>query len=306
MTGIYKTVEGQRAVEERYRQILQYWPVENHQRMVPTRQGETFVIECGNESGPPVVLLHGAVANSASWMGDVALWAQHCRLYAVDVIGEPGLSAPARPPLASDAYARWLDDVLGALNLDRAGIVGVSLGGWLALDFATRSPERVDKLVLVCPGGVGRQKIGILLKILLFSLLGKWGRQALRTAILGRMPADASPAARKFGEFFALLQESTRPRREKLPIFDDAALRRLTMPVFAIVGGKDALLDSADTRRRIEAHVPRGEVRYLPEAGHFIPGQGGAISEFLIHGARGPAAAVDGPTDEDLRERIAG
>jgi pimeloyl-ACP methyl ester carboxylesterase len=87
-----------------------------------------------------------------------------------------------------------------------------------------------------------------------------------------------------FGEFFALLQESMRPRTEKLPIFEDAALRMLTMPVLAIVGGKDALLDSADTRRRIEALVPNGEVNYLEEAGHFIPGQGGVIAEFLQRG----------------------
>lgn len=285
MTGIYKTAEGQRAIEEKYRQILQYWPVANRQFTVPTRQGETFVIACGNESGPPVLLLHGALANSASWMSDVALWAEHSRIFAVDLIGEPGLSAQSRPPLDSDAYALWVQDVISALGLQHVALVGVSLGGWLALDYATRNPERVDRMVLLCPGGVGRQKIGILFKILLYSLFGARGRSALRTAILGRMPVDASPAARKFGEFFALLHESTRPRREKLPVFNDEALRRLTMPVLAIVGGNDALLDSADTRRRIEVLVPKAEVRYLEEAGHFIPGQGKAIAEFLAQGA---------------------
>lgn len=285
MTGIYKTADGQKAVEESYRKILQYWPVKNRQFAVPTRQGETFVIACGKESAPPVVLLHGALANSAAWMGDVALWAQHNRIFAVDVIGEPGLSAQARPPLPSNAHAEWLADVLRGLRLEHTALVGVSLGGWLALDFATRNPARVDRMVLVCPGGVGRQKIGVLFKILFYGLFGAWGRQALRAAILGRMPANASPAARKLGEFFVLLQESTRPRRERLPVFDDAALRRLTMPVLAIVGGKDALLDSADTRRRIEALVPSAEVRYLEEAGHFIPGQGSAIDAFLKQSA---------------------
>jgi pimeloyl-ACP methyl ester carboxylesterase len=281
MMGIYKTAQGQRMVEERYRRILKYWPVANRQFHVPTRQGDTFVIACGDESGPPVLLLHGSLANSASWMGDVRLWSQHCRVVAVDVIGEPGLSAPSRPPLASDAYALWLEEVMDALGLDRASLVGVSLGGWLALDFATRRPERVERMALICPGGVGRQKIGILFKVALFSLCGAWGKRALRTAILGQMPADVSPAARKFGEFFALIHEHTRPRRKKLPVFDDASLRRLTMPVLAVVGGKDVLIDSADTRHRIESRVRNGEVRYLEHAGHFIPGQGGVIGEFL-------------------------
>jgi len=290
MTGIYKTPQGQRMVEERYRHILEHWPAANRQFHVPTRQGDTFVIACGEESGPAVLLLHGSLANSASWMGDIALWAQRCRIFAVDVIGEPGLSAQSRPSLDSDAHALWLEDVMTALGLDRAALVGVSLGGWLALDYATRYPQRIDRLVLVCPGGVGKQKYGILFKAALFSLCGVWGKRALRTAIVGAMPGDASPAARKFGEFFALMHENTRPRREKLPVFDDSSLRRLTMPVLAIVGGKDALLDSSDTRRRIDGLLENAEVRYLDEAGHFIPGQGGVIAEFL----NGTAGAAGG------------
>lgn len=68
----------------------------------------------------------------------------------------------------------------------------------------------------------------------------------------------------------------------KLPLFSDEALQRLTMPVLAIVGGNDVLLDSAETKRRLETNVPQAEIRYLPEAGHFIPGQTHAILEFLL------------------------
>jgi pimeloyl-ACP methyl ester carboxylesterase len=282
MTGIYKTPEGKRLVEEQYRRILTYWPVANRQFHVPTRQGETFVIECGEKSAPPVLLLHGSLANSASWMGDVALWANSFRIFAVDVIGEPGLSASSRPPLHSDAYALWLDDVMSALGLGRASFVGISLGGWLALDYATRRPAHVDRMALLCPGGVGRQKIGILFKVAFFNLCGSWGKRKLREAILGRIiEGDMSPAMRKFGEFLALIHKSTRPRTEKLPVFSDLALKGLMMPVLAIVGAKDVLLDSADTRRRINSLLENGEVRYIEDAGHFIPGQGSTIQEFL-------------------------
>jgi pimeloyl-ACP methyl ester carboxylesterase len=284
MKSIYKTREGQGLIEQQYRRILSQWPVANRQFHVSTRQGGTFVVACGADSGPATLLLHGALANSASWMWDVALWGQRSRIFAIDVIGEPGLSAPSRPPLASDAHALWLDDVMNALGLSRASLVGISLGGWLALDYATRRPDRVDRIAAICPGGVGRQKIGILFKIALFNLFGTWGKRKLREAVLGPLPNDASPAIRKFGEFFALMHKHTRPRTGMLPVFSDAALKRLTMPVLAIVGGKDALLDSGDTRRRIEALLPNGEVRYLENAGHFIPGQGPAIAGFLWRG----------------------
>ena len=118
------------------------------------------------------------------WMGDVAAWAAHFRVYAVDMIGEPGLSAPSRPPLASDAYALWLDDVMQALALTRASIVGVSLGGWLALDYATRRPARVEKVVLLCPGGVGHQKMSTVFKAGVLLMLGAWGRRKARARSL--------------------------------------------------------------------------------------------------------------------------
>ena len=79
---------------------------------MPTRHGETFVVVCGPPSAPPMLLLHGSGANAAMWLAEIESWAARFRIYAVDVIGEPGFSAPSRPSLASDAYALWMDDVL--------------------------------------------------------------------------------------------------------------------------------------------------------------------------------------------------
>jgi len=115
MARIYKSAGGERAVRERYLEILKRWPAPNEQLRVPTREGETFIIANGDENALPLLLLHGSVANSAMWMGDVRAWAEHFRVYAVDMIGDAGFSAPSRPPLASDAHALWLDDVLQAL-----------------------------------------------------------------------------------------------------------------------------------------------------------------------------------------------
>ncbi|WZB77262.1 alpha/beta fold hydrolase [Achromobacter insuavis] len=67
-------------------------------------------------------------------------------------------SAPARLPLASDAHAAWLEAVLDSLGVARAACFGISLGAWLALDFAVRRPARVERLALLCPSGIGRQK----------------------------------------------------------------------------------------------------------------------------------------------------
>ena len=194
MANIYKSEAGRRAVEDQYRRILGRWPVACEQRVVPTRQGDTFVIVSGSASAPPVVLFHGSGTNSAAWMRDVATWAQHHRVYAVDIIGEPGLSAPSRPRLASPAHAEWLDDVWTGLGLENASVVGISLGGWIGLDYAVRRPNRVASLSLICPAGIGSQNMMLLLKVGLLRLFGTRGLLKSLELVSGR--TATLPAAR--------------------------------------------------------------------------------------------------------------
>ena len=84
-----------------------------------------------------------------------------------------------------------------------------------------------------------------------------------------------------FIDFFALIHRHFRHRMVRLPVFSDDALRGLSAPVLAIVGGRDVLLDSAQTKRRLERHAPGAQVVYLPEAGHLIPDQTVRVLEFL-------------------------
>lgn len=289
MSAIYKSAEGERLVREEYSKFLGYWPVPNRQLRLATRQGETFVIASGKDDSPPLLLLHGASFNSVAWMGDVAEWAKHFRVYAVDVIGHPGFSAPSRPAYDSDAYAEWLDDVLLALGVDRATFVGMSLGGWIALDYAIRRPARVTGLSLLCPGGVGRvllTRAKLLLVILPLLLLGPWGRRRAQRALLGALPDDGTGAAKAAWDFMALINKHFRPNLAELSRFGDEALRGIRVPLLAIVGARDALLDSAETRARLLANVQGAEVRWLPDVGHAVVRQTATVLEFLrrVHG----------------------
>lgn len=281
MNRIYRSDEGERQIRERYAAFLKRWPIAREEIRVPTSQGETFVVACGHKEAPPLLLFHGGAANSAMWMGDVATFARAFRVYCVDMIGEPGFSAPSRPSLASDAHALWLDELLAALFVRRFSIAGVSLGGWLALDYATRRPERVERIAVLCPAGVGRQKLGIVFATFALKMCGSWGKRKLLERILGQPPANPSPGVKAGMDFVALIHRHFRARMVKLPVFSPEALRRLKMPVLAIVGGRDVLLDSAETKRRLERYAPKAQVLYLPAAGHLIRGQTETVARFL-------------------------
>src|SRR5215510_14797968 len=186
VAAIYKSDAGRQIVEAQYHEALERWPVEHRQLRVPTREGETFVIVSGEGNATPIVLLHGSGTNASAWMHSVAEWARRFRVYAVDMIGEPGFSAPARPPFASDAYVGWMDDVWDRLGLKSAGLVGISLGGWLALEYAVKRPARVASLSLISPSGVGAQNMATLVKAGLLMKFGSWGLRQALTIVTGR------------------------------------------------------------------------------------------------------------------------
>lgn len=290
----YRSAAGARAVLDRYQEVLAGWPVPNQQRTVPTREGPTFVISSGPDNAPPVVALQGSSANTARWLPNIGAWAQRLRIHGVDLIGEPGLSAPSRPPMTSDAYALWLDDVMEGLGLSHASLIGVSLSGWVTTDYATRRPQRITSLVLLAPGGIGRAKVGVAVKSLLLRPFGRWGRRQMLLSVAGRRPtpggADGGSAPRPdparwqslLPGLTMLIFKHFRPRRQRLPLFSDDALRRLTMPVLAVVGGKDVIFNSRQTAQRLRRAAPHATITFLPHARHILPDQTIPVLEFLL------------------------
>ncbi|MEA2148210.1 MAG: hypothetical protein QOD69_40 [Solirubrobacteraceae bacterium] len=106
--------------------------------------------------GPVLVLIHGITNSSASWEPVFGMLAQHFTVVAPDLLGH-GDSAKPRGDYSLGANASLLRDLLLALGHERATIAGHSLGGGIAMQFSYQFPERVERLVLVSSGGLGRQ-----------------------------------------------------------------------------------------------------------------------------------------------------
>ena len=116
----------------------------------------------------------------------------------------------------------------------------------------------------------------------------------MRERIMGKAPPDSelTDPQRRFSELYALLGRHFRPRYDRLPVFPDADLAGLAMPVLAIVAGRDVMLAPGPMKRRLEANVPDLEMLYLPDAPHYPGSQVARIREFLLRHASGDDATA--------------
>lgn len=283
MATIYKSEAGKWMVLDEYKKIIAAWPVENKQHQIPTSYGETFVIESGNPENPALVLLHGSLSNSFTWFGDVALLSERYHVFAVDLIGEAGFSAESRPIYKSGAYQMWLGEVIARLGVEQCAIAGLSLGGWMALRYATVHPEKVSSLVLLCPGGLAMQRRDFLLRMLLHKITARGNRSKAIGGVLGMDGGnpEETEKMRKALDFILLIMKNEKPRYATLPVFSDAELSRLTMPILVVFGESDMLLNAKKSIDRIQHLAPNVTSVLLPGVGHAVIGQAERILDFL-------------------------
>jgi pimeloyl-ACP methyl ester carboxylesterase len=157
-------------------------------------------------------------------------------------------------------------------------VVGISLGGWLGLDFARRRPNRVASLAVISPSGIGRQNHFLLLKVGVLRLFGTWGLLKSLALVSGRTTTLPRPMV----DALLMVFRNFRPRMERIPRFTDADLAGLSMPVQVIVGSNDALLNSEETCERVRRSVRNASVISIKDAGHLLPPQTAAVAEFLL------------------------
>ncbi|MFC2032684.1 alpha/beta fold hydrolase [Chloroflexota bacterium] len=282
---LYKSPAGEKEVMALYDAVLARWPVPYETFNIPTRYGNTFMIVSGQVSAPPLFLLHGSCSNAVSWVGEVIEYSRYFRVYAIDILGEPGKSSANRPKWNSPDYAEWQEDLLNALQIQKASFIGISEGGWMALKFATYKPERVEMLVLLTPGGVTSARTSFILRVMLLSILGRRGAMAINRIVFGNQPIHEDAV-----KFMNAIMTHFKARIGALPLFSDEELRLLTMPILLIAGELDAVIPSNKVAERMTRLVPNVTVKILPEMGHVLYNLAAEITSFLT--AKGNDKAI--------------
>jgi pimeloyl-ACP methyl ester carboxylesterase len=274
-TSAFKTPEGEAAFLAAYDAAMKLWPVPYEEIEIPAQFGMTHVVASGPKDAPPLVLLHGYFATLTMWSTNVADFSKDYRVYAIDVMGQPGKSTPDPDEPIRDAadFGAWLSATLDGLNLDRISLVGMSYGGWLALNLALTAPERIRKLVLLSPAASFQPLVrqfsvrGMLMgffptRFTVNSCFGWMGFKATPGDTDARLVLDLVYLGLKH---FRLPQETMRIMPN---VFSDDELRALRVPVLLLIGENEVIYDAAEALARARTLLPNFEGELVPRCNH--------------------------------------
>ncbi|MFN2616918.1 MAG: alpha/beta fold hydrolase [Thermoleophilaceae bacterium] len=239
-------------------------------------------------SGPPVVLIHGMVNSSRHWEQVALRLAADHTVIAPDLIGH-GDSTTPRGDYSLGAHAASIRDLLAAIGVDRASIVGHSLGGGVAMQFAYQFPERCERLALVSSGGLGTE-VHLLLRAATLPgsefVLPLIAHQRLRQAgeavgralqAIGlRAGPDVAELARGYGSlsdaeargaFIHTLRAVIDPTGQRVSATDRLYLAQ-DMPTLIVWGRRDPIIPATHAGTAHKA-MPGSRLVLLDDAGHF-------------------------------------
>ena len=235
-----------------------------------------------------LVLVHGIASRAAQWEQVMAVLGETCHVIAPDLLGH-GLSAKPRGDYSLGAHACGIRDLLSALGHDRVSLVGHSLGGGIALQFAYQFPERVERLALVCSGGLGKE-VSVFLRaatlpgaeLVLPLLTAGWVRRSAGKvgALLGRsrvtLPTGLTECLTGFGSlgdpatreaFVHTARSVLDPAGQRVDARDRLYLAA-DVPLFVVWGRKDAIIPVSHGED-LARTVPGTTLEVFEQSGHF-------------------------------------
>jgi pimeloyl-ACP methyl ester carboxylesterase len=292
------------------------WQIELHGRRVIYRIAG---------SGPPVVLIHGMLNSSSHWRSVALNLAGEHTVIAPDLIGH-GDSAAPRGDYSLGAHAASIRDLLAAVGIERATLVGHSLGGGVAMQFFYQFPQRVERLALVSSGGLGHE-VSPMLRTAALPGMSTLLSMTIHARMLGALQETGARLRGRGYDWGVYLQAITRALRplqnagareaflQTLRAVIDVHGQRVSatdrlyllesIPTMIVWGERDQTIPLAHGRRA-HAGIPGSRFRTLAKAAHFPhlddpDGLSEALRSFIKETS--PAAIEDGDWGAILARR---
>jgi pimeloyl-ACP methyl ester carboxylesterase len=253
-----------------------------------TLHGHRVVYRTAGTGGPVVLLIHGITGSAKQWDEIVPLLAERYTVVAPDLLGH-GESAKPRGDYSLGAYAAGVRDLLIALGHRRATVVGHSLGGGVAMQFAYEYPPFAERLMLVSSGGIGREVHALLraaslpgaeIVLPLIASARVLGLGAGIGQLLGRIGLRAGPDVQEMARGYASLGEAgarqaflhtiravIEPTGQRVSAVDRLYLAGM-LPSMVLWGARDPLIPAHHADIAHEA-MPGSRLEIFEESGHF-------------------------------------
>ncbi len=273
-----------------------------HQRWVAVQGRPLNVIDIGG--GEPVLFIHGLGGSWPNWLEQLPVVSQGRRAIAFDLPGFGGSPMPAGP-ISIEGYTRVVADLMDALQIPSAAIVGNSMGGEITAELAINDPDRVQRMVLVSPAGLStavlRQRLGMIRTVYppVNAFTGWLGTNAdqfvrrprLRAAALATVAAKPRRIAAEFAaeQIRGMGKPGFLPALEAISAHSQTLRERLHQikcPTLVLWGEQDPVVPARDADGFVE-HIEGASKVVWQETGHVAMFERAAEFNALLDGFLG-------------------
>ncbi len=268
-TSIYRSAEDKNKLYKLYDEKMKDWPEGFSDIFIGTKYGKVHIVSYGDQSKPPVILLHAASMGAHSWAENIPALADDFRIYAIDNIGEGNKSElrdvlvyPDDGKKLSDLYAEISD----SLGIDETHLICASNGGFIGLNYAYYYPDRVKTLILLGPMGlIPLSHTGILM----MTISSMYPFPFIKNKIIPRVLGDSNNVLNKYGDWLDCVISSTIPSLAKPVPLAVKQKNAITIPILLFLGSNDPIVGNINFASEAAKDFPNVR-KIIMESGHLI------------------------------------
>ncbi|UNK17190.1 alpha/beta hydrolase [Paenibacillus sp. N3/727] len=275
-TGCYLTETGKAEFEAAYGDAMKFLPLPLETKDIETAFGRVRIYLFTREEHKgkePLLLLPGRSSSTPMWEPNLRGLMKERPVYTLDLLGEPGMSCQTKLIRNAEDQASWLSEVLAELDVETVHLIGVSIGGWTAMNLGRHAPSKVATISLLDPVFVFAP---LSLKMIAASIpasvpmVPRFIREKMLSYISGGVKADESdPIARLIELGMANFKISLPPP----DLMSAEDLKKINIPVLALMAEKSTMHNSRRAVLQGKTHVPNIQIENWPDASHAINGE---------------------------------
>jgi pimeloyl-ACP methyl ester carboxylesterase len=274
---VYKTKEDRDAVMALYQEFLINWKVPYREIDVDTSFGKTHVIRTGTgKNKRNFVIISGNGSNSSIIPPILLRDYQDFNIFLIDVPGQPGKSRPTKLPKNGKEFSDWLNESFKALHIDKASVLGLSLGGWMLQSFLNYHPDRIEKFISWAYPYFEKKPFRLLSVLSIVTSFAyhyiSGGYEGVLTYMNGGHPLKNQEYENLWRKFIVYSTKYSDSSTFDVDIIPEKNIKEISKPVLVIFGGKDFMLGDAKEAQKYISKINNPNIHFelIPDEGHIL------------------------------------